>query len=64
MHALVHQHILLMKKYILVLGEGLAQGLDDTAITAEAKFSINFTQSKIMFCLSIHGNESNSYSCQ
>ena len=32
-------------KNILILGEGPAQGLDDTTLAAEAKYSINFTQS-------------------
>ena len=32
--------------YILVLGEDSVQELDDTMITAEAKYSINFTRSK------------------
>ena len=30
-------------KDILTLGEGPIQGLDDTALTAEAKYPINFT---------------------
>ena len=30
-------------KDILILGEGPAQVLDDTALTAEAKYPINFT---------------------
>ena len=29
---------------ILILGEGPTQGLDDTTLTAEAKYPINFTQ--------------------
>ena len=32
-------------KDILILGERKTQGLDDTTFTAEAKYSINFTQS-------------------
>ena len=32
-------------KSILILGGGPAQELDDTTLTAEAKYSINFTQS-------------------
>ena len=32
-------------KNILILGGGPAQELDDTTLTAEAKYSINFTQS-------------------
>ena len=34
---------------ILILGEGPAQGLGDTALTAEAKYPINFTQSRKRF---------------
>ena len=33
-------------KDILVLGEGPTQGLDDTTITAEAKYSINIKKRK------------------
>ena len=40
-------HINTKGKDSLVLGEGKAQGLDDTTFTAEVKYSINFTQSKI-----------------
>ena len=29
---------------ILILGEGPAQGFDDTTLTTETKYSINFTQ--------------------
>ena len=32
-------------KDILILGEGPTQELDDTTLTAEAKYLINFTQS-------------------
>ena len=32
-------------KDIVILGERPTQGLDDTALTAEAKYPINFTQS-------------------
>ena len=32
-------------KYIIILGEGPTQGLDDTTLTVEAKYPINFTQS-------------------
>ena len=30
-------------KYILILGEGPTDGLDDTAMTEEAKYYINLT---------------------
>ena len=36
--------ILIIRKNILVLVEGPTQGLDDTRITAEAKYSINFSR--------------------
>ena len=48
-------------KDILVLGEGSTQGLDDTTLTAETKYPINFTQSGKRFVLSIHYNGSNSF---
>ena len=35
------------EKYILILGEEPAQGLDDTTLTAEAKYPINFPQSDL-----------------
>ena len=38
-----HLCILIIREKILNLGEGLAQGLDDTTFTAEAKHPINFT---------------------
>ena len=47
-------------KDILILGEGPTQGLDDTTLTAVAKYPVNFTQSRKRFVLSLHFNESNS----
>ena len=41
--------------------EGPTQGLDDTTLTAEKKYSINFNESKKKFCLSLHYNGANSY---
>ena len=38
-------HVDNKKKDILVLGKGPTQWLNDTAITAEAKYFINFTES-------------------
>ena len=46
-------------KYILTDGEGPTQGLDDTTLTAEAKYPINFTQPIKRFVLSLHYNGSN-----
>ena len=49
------------KKDILVLGENPTQESDDTTITAEAKYSTNFTRSQRKFCLGLHYNGSNSF---
>ena len=38
-----------------------SQGLDDATLTAEKKHSINFTESRKKFFLSLHNNEANSY---
>ena len=45
-------------KYILILGEGSAQGLDDTTLTGEPKHTINFRLSNRRFVLSLHYNGS------
>ena len=45
------------KKYILILGEGPTQGLDDTPLTVEEKYSINFSRLHRKFCLNQHYNE-------
>ena len=36
-------------KDILILGEGPTQGLDDTLLTVEAKYLINFSRSQRIF---------------
>ena len=48
-------------KDILILGQGPTQGLDDTTLTAEAIYSINFTRPNKRFVLSMHYNGSNSF---
>ena len=48
-------------KDTLILGEGSTQGLNDTTLTAEAKYPINFTQSGKTFVLSLHYNGSNTF---
>ena len=53
-------HIDNKKKDILVLGKGPTQGLEHT-LTAEKMYSINFTVTKKIFCLSLHYNGANSY---
>ena len=47
-------HVDNKEKDILILFEGLLQGLDDTTLTAEAKYPISFTQSNRRFALSLH----------
>ena len=54
-------HVNTKGKDIFILGEGPTQGLDDTALTAEAKDHTNFTQSNRRFVLSLQYNESNSF---
>ena len=48
------------KKDILILGQGPAEGLDDTTLTAEKDYSINFTKSRKKFCLNLRYNWANS----
>ena len=60
-YKIVHQCILITRKKFLVLGESPTQGLDDTSATAGAKYSINFTESRKRFVLSLHYNRSNSF---
>ena len=54
-------HVENKRKDNLILDEGLTQGLDDTILTAEAKYLINFTQPGEKFVLSLHDNGSNSF---
>ena len=54
-------HIDNKKKDILILAFDLTQGLDDTTLTGEAQYSINFSRSNKKFCLSLHYNGSNSF---
>ena len=48
-------------KDILILGKGPTQGLGEHSLTAEKKFSINFSKDNIKCCLSLHYNGANSY---
>ena len=52
-------HVDNMREDILILGEGPTQGFDDTTLTAEAKYPINFRQLGKRFVLSLHHNGSN-----
>ena len=56
-------HVDIKGKDILILGEGTTQGLDDTTLTAEAKYPVNFTQSGKRSVLSLHYNGNNFLVC-
>ena len=53
-------HVDSKEKHIFILGEGPTQGLDDTTLTAEAKYPINFIQPNKRFALCLHYQGSNS----
>ena len=42
------------KKYILILGKGPTQRLEEHSLTVEKMYSINFGVTKSRFCLSLH----------
>ena len=54
-------HIDNMEKDILILGKGPREGLDDTKLTAETTYPVNFTQLNKRFVLSLHYNGSNRF---
>ena len=54
-------HIDNKKRDILIFGEGPTQRLDDTSLTVEAKYPINFTQLRKRFVLSLQYKGSKSF---
>ena len=48
-------------KDILILGKGPAQGLGEHSLTAEKMYSVNPTDNRKKYCLSLHYNCANSY---
>ena len=54
-------HIENKKKDIVIIGIGSTQGLDNTTLTAEAQYAINFSSLNKNFCLSLRYNMSNSF---
>ena len=54
-------HIDNKEKDILILGSGPTQGLGEDSLTAEKMYSINFSETRKKFCLSLHYNGVNSY---
>ena len=47
-------HVDNKKKDILILDEDPTQGLDDTTLTAEKRYSISLTVTRKKFCLGFH----------
>ena len=54
-------HVNNKNKDMPIIGDEPTQGLDDTTLTAEAIYPINFTQPNKRFVLSLHYNGSNSF---
>ena len=54
-------HVDNKNKFILIPGERPTQQLEDTTLTAEAKYPINFIQPNKRLVLSLHYNRSNSF---
>ena len=48
-------------KDILILGKGPTQGLGEHSLTAEKMYSVNLTDHRVKYCLSLHYNGANSY---
>ena len=48
-------------KDILILGKGPTQGLGEHSLTAEKMYSVNFTDHRKKYCMSLHYNGANSY---
>ena len=54
-------HINNKKKYILILGKGPTDGLDDTILPAKKDYPINFIKHDRKLCSSLHYNGANNY---
>ena len=48
-------------KDIIILGKGQTKGSDNTSLTTEAEYSINFSKSERKFCLKLYYSGSNSF---
>ena len=44
---------------ILTFGKGPTKGLDDTTLTSETRYSLNFTRPGAKFCFILHYNGTN-----
>ena len=56
-----HLCILIIREKILSLRKGPTEGLDNTSLKTEAKYSVSFSRSNKKFCLRLHYNGSNSF---
>ena len=54
-------HIDNKKKDISIFGISSTQKLDDTMLSKEAQYSVDFSRSNRKYCLSLHYNGSNSF---
>ena len=54
-------HVNNKEKDILILKEGPTDGLDNTKLTPDTEYSINFTEQQRKFCLGLYYNDSNSF---
>ena len=54
-------HVDNKEKDVLILGDGPTQGFDDSSLTAETKYPINFTDSNRTTVLSLHYNGNNCF---
>ena len=54
-------HVDNKEKDVLILGDGPTQGFDDSSLTAETKYPINFTDSNRKTVLSLHYNGNNCF---
>ena len=48
-------------KDILILGKGPTPGLGEHSLTVEKMYSVNLTDHRVKYCLSLHYNDANSY---
>ena len=54
-------HVDSKRKDIIVLGESLTKGLNETIIIRESTYTINFIRPGRRFVLSLHYNETNGF---
>ena len=54
-------HVDSRRSYISILGKGPTQGLDDTTLTAEKEYAINYSEQQKKFCSILHYNGVNNY---